>query len=65
MRNYRRRRAVSAKGYVGAFLADGFGASGLVLQIAHEIAAAVPELFAGLRLTQAWAYKCDDDDEEG
>ena len=48
------------QGYVGAFLRDGFGASGLVLQIAHEIAAALPEIFRGLRVTQAWAYKYDE-----
>ena len=27
---------------------------------AHEIAAALPEIFRGLRVTQAWAYKYDE-----
>ena len=31
-----------------------------MLQVAHEIAAALPTLFRGLRLTQAWAYKYDE-----
>jgi hypothetical protein len=44
------------QGYQGAFLNSGFGASGLVLQIAHELQEAFPAVLHGLQLRQAWAY---------
>ena len=45
------------QGYQGAFLNSGFGASGLVLQIAHELQETFPAVLRGLQLRQAWAYK--------
>lgn len=45
-----------AGGYVGATIADGF-VNPLVLQIARELGALLPELFADAPLRQAWAYK--------
>ncbi|HCH64881.1 MAG TPA: hypothetical protein DFR83_18895 [Deltaproteobacteria bacterium] len=43
-------------GYVGATIADGF-VNPLLLQIARELRALLPELFANAPLRQAWAYK--------
>ena len=45
-------------GYVGAFLGDGF-ASPLLAQIAEELPAALPGIFGGHKLHQAWAFKYD------
>ena len=45
------------QGYQGAFLNSGFGASGLVLQIAHELKDTFSTILDGLQLRQAWAYK--------
>jgi tetratricopeptide (TPR) repeat protein len=45
-------------GYVGAFLGDGF-ASPLLAQIAEELPAALPDIFGGHKLYQAWAFKYD------
>ncbi|KAJ1452316.1 hypothetical protein M885DRAFT_527376 [Pelagophyceae sp. CCMP2097] len=44
------------QGYVGAFLADGFGSSGLVWQVARELQNKLPNLLGNATLTQAWAY---------
>ncbi|KAJ8599046.1 hypothetical protein CTAYLR_009813 [Chrysophaeum taylorii] len=45
------------QGYLGAFLADGFGASPVVQQLADELRTFVfPELLSGAQLRQAWAY---------
>ena len=45
-------------GYVGAFLGDGF-ASPLLAQIAEELPTALPGIFGGHKLHQAWAFKYD------
>lgn len=48
---------VYIQGYIGAFLADGFGASAVVQQVADELRTLVfPDLLAGAQLRQAWAY---------
>lgn len=48
---------VYIQGYIGAFLADGFGASPVVQQVADELRTLVfPDLLAGAHLRQAWAY---------
>lgn len=45
------------QGYLGAFLADGFGASPVVAKLADELRTTTfPDLLAGARLRQAWAY---------
>lgn len=43
-------------GYLGAFLGDGFGASGAIQQVASELREALPELLRDCTLRQAWAY---------
>jgi len=48
------------QGYVGAFLGDGLGATGVLHQVAAELIAALPEVLGGLRLVQAWIYKYDE-----
>ncbi len=48
-----------ARGYLGAYAADGFLAP-LLLQIADELRAALPDIFAGHLLRQMWAYKYED-----
>jgi hypothetical protein len=45
-------------GYVGAYLHDGFNCP-LVLQIASELSALLPEIFGDLPLLQLWAYHYD------
>jgi hypothetical protein len=47
-----------AGGYVGAYMNEGFG-SPLLFQIAAELAARLPEIFHGAKLTEMWAYKYD------
>mmetsp|Transcript_10730 Transcript_10730/g.14843 ORF Transcript_10730/g.14843 Transcript_10730/m.14843 type:complete len:590 (-) Transcript_10730:7016-8785(-) len=44
------------QGYLGAFWADGFGASPIVQTIAHDLQSAFPELLKDKVLRQAWAY---------
>jgi Flp pilus assembly protein TadD len=44
------------EGYVGAYVDDGL-ACPLLLQIAADLRAAFPEIFAGHQLKQLWAYK--------
>ena len=44
-------------GYLGSYLESGFGSSGLILQIAGELASKLPGIIGKLRLVQAWAYK--------
>ena len=46
------------RGYLGAYLVDGFGAA-LALQIADELRARLPGIFGRHRLEQLWAYKYD------
>lgn len=46
-----------ASGYVGAYLDDGLG-SPLLYQVAADLQAALPEIFAGQHLIYAWAFKC-------
>ena len=53
------------QGYVGAFLGDGFGAAGLLHQVAAEVRQAFPEILGGRRLVQAWAYKYDPGHSQG
>jgi hypothetical protein len=48
-----------ARGYLGAYMADGFQAP-LLFQIADELAQALPALFKDHRLRQMWAYKYED-----
>jgi len=43
-------------GFLAAYLEDGL-ASPLILQIADELRAALPDIFAGHALTQMWAFK--------
>lgn len=45
-------------GYLGTMMESGF-AHPLILQIADELAAALPRIFRGLPLMQAWAFKYD------
>jgi Flp pilus assembly protein TadD len=47
-----------AGGYVGAFFEDGFAAP-LLLQIAEELRAKMPDIFLDYPLTQLWAFKYD------
>ena len=47
-----------AGGYVGAFFEDGFAAP-LLLQIAEELRAAMPDIFKDYPLLQLWAFKYD------
>lgn len=48
-----------ARGYLGAYAADGFFTP-LLFQIADELAAALPEIFDGHSLRQIWAYKYEE-----
>lgn len=48
-----------ARGYLGAYAADGFLAP-LLFQIAEELTAALPSIFAGHPLRQMWAYKYEE-----
>ena len=48
-----------ARGYLGAYAADGFFAP-LLFQIAEELAAALPGIFGGHPLRQIWAYKYEE-----
>lgn len=45
-------------GYLGAMLGDGF-ASPLLAQIVDELPQALPDIFGGHKLKQAWAFKYD------
>ena len=45
-----------AQGYLGAFLGDGFGAAGVIQQVAAELRQTFPELLGDTALRQAWAY---------
>ncbi len=47
-----------ARGYCGSYMEDGFGC-GLMLQIANELRAAMPELLGPHHLNQMWAYIYD------
>lgn len=47
-----------AKGYLGAFMQDGFCCP-LLLQIAEELAAAAPAIFRSHKLRKTWSFKCD------
>ncbi len=47
-----------SNGYLGAFLDRGF-ACPLLLQIAQELAAALPGIFAGHPIAKMWAFKYD------
>ncbi len=47
-----------SNGYLGAFLDRGF-ACPLLLQIAQELAAALPDIFAGHPIAKMWAFKYD------
>ncbi|MBM3523113.1 MAG: tetratricopeptide repeat protein, partial [Alphaproteobacteria bacterium] len=47
-----------ANGYLGAFMENGFSAP-LMLQIAEELRAAAPAIFAHHSLRKYWAYKYD------
>lgn len=47
-----------ANGYVGAFIEGGFCCP-LLLQIARELAAALPSIFAGHPVAKMWAFKYD------
>jgi len=46
-------------------MGDGFGAAGLIHQIAAELIAAFPLILSGRRLIQAWSYKYDDGHARG
>lgn len=46
-----------SQGYLGAYLDDGLG-SPLLYQVAAELQATLPGIFAGQRLMYAWAFKC-------
>lgn len=48
-----------ARGYLGAYVNDGFAAP-LLFQIAEELAAALPGIFRGHPLRQMWAYKYEE-----
>ena len=45
------------RGHLGAYLEDGL-ASGLILQLADDFVAALPEVLGDMRLVQAWGFKC-------
>ena len=49
--------AARGGGYLGAYLESGFGASGLLLQIAGELRRRLPSVIGEMRLVQAWGYK--------
>lgn len=46
-------------GYLGSYLEDGFCCE-LLLQIAHDLKQALPEVLGGLHLQQMWGYKYAD-----
>jgi len=48
-----------ARGYLGAYITDGFLAP-LLFQIADELSRALPTVFRGHTLRQMWAYKYDE-----
>jgi tetratricopeptide (TPR) repeat protein len=48
-----------ARGYLGAYVSDGFLAP-LLFQIADELSRALPGIFSGHPLRQLWAYKYDE-----
>jgi len=53
-----------ARGYVGSYSEDGFGAP-IIAQIAAELGAVLPQATQGQNVTQAWAYKYDNKKNAG